>query len=95
MIETKLLQQAIEKWGANSQIEMIIEECAELILILQKLKRNYGKDFAYNEELLTSVCGEVADVTIMTEQAKLLFDKEIIQARIDYKMNRLKERLEK
>ena len=93
MIETTLLQQAIDKWGANAQIDMIIEECAELILALQKMKRNYGKDFAQDEELLTSVCDEVADVRIMTEQAQLLFDKELIQARVDYKMNRLKDRL--
>jgi len=95
MIETTLLQQAIDKWGANAQIDMIIEECAELILTLQKMKRNYGKDFANDEELLTSVCDEVADVRIMTEQAHLLFDKELIQARVDYKMNRLRERLQK
>ena len=95
MIETTLLQQAIDKWGANAQIDMIIEECAELILALQKMKRNYGKDFAHDEELLKSVCDEVADVRIMTEQAQLLFDKELIHARVDYKMNRLRERLGK
>lgn len=31
MIDTKILQEAIDIWGADAQIEMIIEECAELI----------------------------------------------------------------
>ena len=89
MIDTKILQQAIDKWGNNAQTELIIEECAELILALQKLKRHC------NLETIKNVHDEIADVIIMTEQAQLLFDKELIQTRVEYKMNRLKERLNK
>lgn len=95
MIETKLLQQVLDKWGSTAQIDMIIEECAELILALQKMKRNYGKNSTRDKKLIMNVCDEIADVKIMIKQAELLFDKKLIQARVDYKMNRLKKRLQK
>lgn len=93
MTDQEIFQKAIEKWGSDDQIEMIIEECSELILALQKLKRGYGEDFAINEELLYKVCDEVADVKIMTRQADLLFDKKLIDSRVAYKMKRLEDRV--
>lgn len=88
-IDGKLLQQAIDKWGADAQIEMIKEECLELALAIQKFARVRGdKVKKYN-----NIIDEIADVKIMIEQAQKLFPKDLIDARVDFKMNRLKDRL--
>ncbi|GEM_PF-6767818 len=39
MDEKEIYQAALDNWGYESQIDMMIEECAELIDALQKLKR--------------------------------------------------------
>lgn len=87
----ELLHQAINKWGVDAQIEMIIEECLELAVALQKLKRKRGD----HEQKLVAVIDEIADVRIIIEQAIIIFadPDNKIQQRIDFKMNRLSERL--
>lgn len=87
-IDTTVLDSAISKWGEDVQVEMIIEECLELALSLQRLKRKRGN---FNEKY--HVIDKIADVKIMITQAERIFDSKGINARIDYKMNRLKERL--
>ncbi len=89
-IDDELLFQAIETWGNDAQCEMIIEECLELALALQKAKRLRG---GTREEKLKNIVDEIADVKIMIRQAEHLFPASMINERIDFKMNRLKERL--
>lgn len=91
-IDKKTLNKAIVKWGADAQLEIIIEECIELALALQKFKRHGGD----REQKVLSVIDEIADVRIMIEQAIILFGEPSnkIQERIDFKMNRLKQRIE-
>lgn len=88
-IDKNTLKAAIKRWGVASQLEMIEEECLELALALQKLKRLTGS----KEEKIKAVIDEIADVKIMIQQAQLLFDPTLINERIDYKMNRLRERI--
>ena len=59
-----LYRKAIKKWGINSQIEMMIEEMAELTVELCHVIRGRGCVGAVEEEL--------ADVEIMLEQMKIL-----------------------
>jgi len=92
MIDIKILQNAIDKWGADAQIEMIIEECAELILALQKIKRHHKTKEDKNQAYF-NVSDEIADVKIMIAQSELLFDKELINSRVEFKMNRLSDKL--
>lgn len=87
----EILKQAIEKWGESSQIEMIMEECLELAMAINKLRRKDGdphKPFA-------DVHDEIADVKIMIAQAELIFDKEEIDKRVAFKMERLEKRISK
>lgn len=88
---TPLLQQALNKWGVDSQVEMIIEECLELALALQKLKRKRGN----HEKKLLAVIDEIADVRIIIEQAINIFgcSDDKIKDRIGFKLRRLKRRL--
>lgn len=88
-INEEILHKATETWGIDSQCEMIIEECIELALALQKIKRRRGN----KEEKLKNLIDEIADVSIMIRQAQLIFDSRLIQERIDFKMNRLSERI--
>ena len=88
-IDETVLDRAIEKWGIDAQCEMIIEECIELALALQKMKRTRGN----REDKLMAVIDEIADVKIMIRQAQKIFNSDIINDRVDFKMNRLSERL--
>ena len=93
-IDKFVLAEAIWKWGEDSQIEMIQEECMELDLALKKLKRaqRHGNSKEI-EKRRRDVIGELADVNIVIAQGNILFPKEEIQKAIDYKMNRLQERI--
>ena len=45
-METReLMQQAVDKWGRESQLDMVIEECAELIDSIQKMRNSGGRIF--------------------------------------------------
>ncbi len=90
MIDKKILQRAITLWGEKAQREMIIEEALELGLALMKLRRSGD-----SEEQMRAVVDEVADMKIMVAQAELLYGKEAIDKRVEFKMNRLVGRLDK
>ncbi len=88
--ETEVYQAAIMKWGKELQIEIAIEECAELIKALQKLKR------CSDDTILgprRNVHEEIADVEIMIEQLKLIFNRQLIEEYKIEKIERLKSRL--
>ena len=76
--------EALKKWGHESQIKMMIEECAELIAVLHHYDR--GKVRAIE------VCGEIADVDIMVQQMKALFGPKCEDIK-KHKLGKLKELL--
>lgn len=79
---------AIAKWGRTSQIDMLQEECAELIVAINKYKRNHNGT-------IEAVLEEIADVEIMIDQIKVLL--EVNELRVDVfkekKIDRLKDML--
>lgn len=80
----------LEYYGFKQQQEMLIEECSELILSIQKSKR-YGTDISDN------FLEELGDVLIMTEQIMLSLTREKLdklERSIDYKLNRQILRIE-
>lgn len=89
--EKELYQQALEKWGIDSQCMMAIEEMSELTKELSKFKR-YGPKYH-----IQNIKEEIADVTIMLEQLKLIFkfSEEDIDIIKQQKLNRLEEYLNK
>ena len=82
----RILKQAIKQWGDQAQIDMMIEECAELIQALNKFRR--GK-----ENSLANVHEELADVQIMLDQMRLIFVDESIRHYEHDKLVRLANRL--
>jgi len=67
---------------------MAIEECSELITVIAKYGRNY------NGATKEQVIDEIADMMIMMEQLQHIFGFSAVADRKDYKLNRLKIRLE-
>lgn len=83
----EICRAALEKWGERSQIDMCIEECAELINALEKYRRGRNTK--------ADVITEIADVQIMCEQMQELFGDAETSAERNRKFNRLVERINK
>ncbi|HBA72310.1 MAG TPA: hypothetical protein DCZ63_09025 [Geobacter sp.] len=77
--------EAVKKWGHNLQFEMLIEECAELIAAMNRLKRGRSD--------LMPLLEELADVEIMLGQMRCIFDPELIDTVKRKKLTRLAERI--
>ena len=101
--QKEILEQAISQYGTCAQLDMAVEECAELIQAINKLKRlglvsyhvtkpNASMDIkcvnAYN-----NLCSEIADVKILIHQLELILCKERIEISVDRKIDRLQNRL--
>lgn len=77
---------ALRKWGADAQTMMAIEEMSELTKEICKLGR--GK------RDMESLADEIADVTIMLEQLRLIYElNDRVCAHMDEKIRRLQDRL--
>ncbi len=73
--------------GKDLQIWKAVEEMAELTKELAKFK---GGDYRNQPGLVD----EIADVTVMMEQLRIMFGiNEAVQARMDFKVRRLARRL--
>lgn len=85
--ERTLYVLAVEKFGPESQINMALEECAELIDALCKFRR---------ERVGTlDVITEIADVQIMCEQLAYMFGEQTVEDERKRKIERLQKRLTK
>lgn len=103
--ETSIYERAILKWGEELQVDMLIEEMAELTQALIKARR-------HNQLTSISVLEEIADVEICLSQLKMMcaihrdidmpylnnyndYDsiEEIISEYKDAKLKRLSDRL--
>jgi len=62
----QVYQKLEEKFGRNHQLDVAIEECAELIKALSKAVRGKEDDMKISEE--------VADVEVCIDQLKLFYD---------------------
>ena len=84
--EISTLQTVLEQWGLKAQVGQAIEECAELIVALQKhVNRTPTSD------TLENIIDEVADVEIMLAQMCLVFgiDDDTLRKRIECKFKKL------
>ena len=108
-----ILEDAVSKFGTVNQLDMAIEECAELIQAINKIKRTFPPETIsqfyreYNSPQMPrfqsesdaliyhGLCGEIADVEILLEQMRLIFNTETIDLIKERKLMRLQERLYK
>ena len=86
-MEEDVIRKAIDTYGLEAQLWMVIEEISELEKEICKYKR--GKDNFFE------IADEMADVYIMLEQLKRIcgVPQNLIQQRIDFKFDRLRKRL--
>lgn len=79
-------RRAIDTFGEEAQLWMVIEEMSELAKEICKHQR--GKRSPVD------IADEIADVTIMLEQATMIFGvDDLVREHIDAKIARLKERM--
>jgi NTP pyrophosphatase (non-canonical NTP hydrolase) len=84
-----IIYEALMTYGNEKQLDMVVEESVELIVSINKLKRN--GILREKKNVLT----EIADVYVMLEQLKLIADVSEVELEneIYSKVNRLKDRL--
>ena len=82
-------------YGLKSQEQVAIEECAELIQAITKSNRGTQTGSEYMKKV-ADIAGEIADVLIMCEQLAYLYGiSEAVKEKIDFKVFRQLERMEK
>ena len=84
----KICKDVLETWGKKSQNMMLLEEMAELQV---ELVKNMNRE----KDNIKEIINETADVYLMLEQLKVSYgiEKEV-EEMIDYKVQRVKNRLE-
>jgi len=89
--EIALMQTALDRWGLNAQAGQAVEECAELIVALQKYVNRPPQP-----ESLDNILDEMADVEMMLAQLRVAFniDDDALRRRIESKFERLEQYLE-
>ena len=86
-----LLDRAITAYGAPAQMDMAVEEMAELTKALCKAKR--VSCAAEAKAALENVVEEMADVQIMLDKLHIIFGRSTAEAE-EAKLERLKNRLD-
>lgn len=82
---------ARSRYGAQAQITMVFEEMAELQDVLCKFLRG-----RVDGDTLANIAEEMADVEIMLDQMKILFQRDsAVREQRQYKVKRLRERIDK
>ena len=82
----KACEDAVKKWGSESQFRMVQEECAELIAAISQWVR--GR--VYRD----AIAEEVADVIIVLTQARHMIGERAVDAFLLQKIERLEQRIE-
>lgn len=77
---------AIDTWGIDNQVFMVVEECGEVLNALAKFKRGRVSK--------SDVITELADASIMMEQMATYFGLEEYINEKERKLKRLRERIE-
>ena len=88
--EISIMQSALDRWGLNAQIGQAVEECAELIVILQKYMNRMPQP-----ETADHILDEIADVEMMLAQIRLALsiDDDVLRKKIESKFELLSQYL--
>lgn len=93
-IDESIIAKSIKHYGAEIQSTVCMEECAELIQAISKLKRKYDDIPADGLNHLTE---KIADVLICIEILKQIYDipDHSIEDWIEWKQKRILKRMRK
>jgi hypothetical protein len=81
-----IYQRAIDHFGVLKQLAKAEEELLELLTELVKMRNGASND--------SEIVSEIADVTNMCEQLRLIFGPSRVDAAIDFKLTRLSKRID-
>ena len=73
--ENRIMKSAIEKYGADGQLGVVIEECSELIQAICKYQRAKANTKTSRRDLdkrIDALIEEAADVQIMLDQLAMM-----------------------
>lgn len=89
-----ICKKAVDIFGKNAQLNMVIEECAELIQAVSKVIRSKDKDNLHTL-IFANLIEEIADVELMLLQLKYMFkiDDSYIEQEKERKLKRLLGRI--
>jgi len=94
IFKKELYIEVLDAWGMKSQFGMVQEECAELIVAINKLSR--ANDDSQRDLAILNIADELADVEIMVEQIKVWLEQKeynVFDRIKEAKLRRLNERL--
>lgn len=96
MTPKEIMQKAINTYGVDTQVDMAIEEMSELIKVLLKYRRTQKEPSKWDYEVVkANVVEEIADVEIMVEQLKMIFNcRNLAGRQKTNKLKRFQKRLE-
>lgn len=87
-VPVDLMDKAIQTWGPHAQLLTVLEEMSEL-------QKEILKNINRGKNNINEIIDETADVEIMLEQMKHIFNiKEAVAKRIPIKLEKVKARLE-
>jgi len=100
-MQIAIMNEALEKYGVEPQMNQLAEECAELNISVNKLRRKglfklSDIDFkkliksssSLDIKVINNFYSELADVEIMVQQMKLMINNELFE---EIKSNNLEE----
>jgi len=86
--EQEILQKAIQTWGKEAQVLMVLEEMAEL-------QKEILKNINRGKENLAEMVDEITDVEIMLTQLKMIYGvTDQVQNHRPEKLEKIEKRLE-
>ena len=75
--EKQLYRDAINRWGIEAQLNMLIEEMGELLVAINKMRRGKDKN---DERPVMEMIEEFVDVQLILDQAKYYYCSEGVGA---------------
>lgn len=92
----KLYNKADKLWGHIAQYDQCVEECAELVVAINKYKRKcLYNDYHQNQNIEENLLEELADVYMCVEQLIEFSGKDKFNKMFEEKLNKLKKQIEK
>lgn len=86
-------KEIIDHYGLPKQLDIVVEECSELIKAICKAKRNFEPD---KVSITSDMLEEITDVQIMLMQLVQVMsplEYDYLHGQIDYKLKRQTERI--
>lgn len=94
MENKNLIQDVVEKWGEDAQLDMIVERSLLLAISIQRLRRiERNDDYELYSKAYNDVCEKIADMRLMIEQAEFLFNTNEINNHYENKVQHLAQSL--